>query len=94
VIRVARLEDDRPSLGAARHVEPAADVEVSVRVGERPRVGVVQEDATLLVGDDLVTPPRVEEDVRRLEEALGALVALVFGQVPTATKVLPGERIP
>ena len=32
--------------------------------------------------------------MRRLEEALGALVALVLGQEPAAAEVLPGERIP
>ena len=66
--------------GLRGHVEPAADVEVCVRVGERAGVWVGQEHAAVLVGHDLVAAPGVEQRVRRLEEALGALVALILGE--------------
>ncbi len=94
VVGVACLEDHRPALGAARHVEPTADVEVRVGIRERARRGVGQEHAAVLVRHDLVAAPGVEEQVRRLEEALGALVALVFGQESAAAEVLAGEGIP
>ena len=94
VVGVACLEDDRPALRAAGHVEPAADVEMCVLVGELAGVWVGQEHAAVLVGHDLVSAPGVEQRVRRLEEALGALVALVLGEEAPAAKVLSGERIP
>ena len=94
VVGVACLEDDRPALRAAGHVEPAADVEMFVLVGELAGVWVGQEHAAVLVGHDLVSAPGVEQRVCRLQEALGALVALVLGEEAPAAKVLSGERIP
>ena len=94
VVGVTGLEDHRPALRAARDVEPTADVEVRVRVRERASGRVGQEHTAVLVGHDLVAAPGVEQGVRRLEEALGALVALVLGQEAAAAEVLAGERIP
>ena len=88
------LEDDRATLRAAGHVEPAGDVEVRVGVPERAGRGVAEEGAGLLVRDDLVAAPRVEQLGDRGQERAGPVVALVLGQEPAAAEVLAGERIP
>ena len=93
-VRVARLEDHRAPLRAARHVEPAVDGEVTVRVRERAGVGIGQERPAGLVGHDLVSAPRVEQLQRRLQKRLGTFVALVLRQEPATAKVLACERIP
>src|SRR5690242_12438228 len=93
-IGITGLEDHRATLRAAWHAEPATDVEMTVMVGEFTGGSVGQEHAARLVGDDLVTAPRVEQRVRCRQEALGPLVALVFRQKAAAPKVLSGERIP
>ncbi len=65
-----------------------------VRVGECACVWIGEEHPAVLVGDDLVARPGIEQGVRSGQEALGPLVPLVFGQEPAAPEVLPGERVP
>jgi hypothetical protein len=94
LLGVAGLEDDRPSLRAARHVELTADVEVHVVVLERARLGLGEELAGRLVGDDLISAPGVEQIPGGLQEGTGSLVPGVLRQEAAAPEVLPGERVP
>lgn len=55
---------------------------------------VAQEGAGLLVGDDLVPVPGVEEFVRRGQELLGPGVALLLREEAAAAEVLAGEGVP
>jgi hypothetical protein len=59
-VGVAGLEDHRPALWAAGHVELPGDVEERVAVFEPARVRVSQKLPGLFVGDDLVAAPGVE----------------------------------
>ena len=61
LVGVAGLEDHRAALRAARHVELPLDVEVLPWCDEGPGLGVAQEGAGRLVGDDLVAVPGVEQ---------------------------------
>lgn len=94
LVGVARLEDDRPALRSARHVEMAADVELPHVVVESARIGVGEEEAGLLVGDDLVPVPGVEQLPGRRQELLGALVAVLLREIAAAPEVLAGELVP
>ncbi|GDY67505.1 hypothetical protein SAV14893_068980 [Streptomyces avermitilis] len=94
VVGVARLEDHRAALRAARDVELPLDLEVLSLVHEGTGPGVPQEGAGLLVGDDLVAAPGVEEFVRGGEELLGPGVPLALREKAAAAEVLAGEGVP
>ena len=94
LVGVARLEDDRAALRAARHVELARDVEVRVVVRERARARGGQELPGGLVGHDLGAVPRAEQLPGGAQERPGPLVTLILGQVTAAAEVLAGERVP
>ena len=78
LLGVAGLQDHRPALRAARYLEPARDVELFGADTEAARVGVGEERPRLLVRDDLVAPPRVEQLAGGGEELPRAVVALVL----------------
>jgi hypothetical protein len=94
LVGVAGLEDDRPALGAARHVEPPADVELGIGVREPAGDRVGEEHAGFLVGDDLVAVPGVEQFPCGAQERLRPLVPRALRQVAAAPEVLAGERVP
>ena len=83
------LADDRIYLW-----EWTIGIEVGVGVLERTRRRVGEVGTGLLVGEDLVPTPGVEQCVRCLQEALGTLVALVLGDIPAPSKILPREGTP
>ncbi len=94
LVGVARLEDHRTALRAARHVEVALDVEVPAPVGEGPGPRVAQEGAGSRVGGDLRAVPGVEQLGGGGQELPGAGVAVLTRQESAAPEVLAGEGVP
>src|SRR6202034_2893605 len=89
LLRIAGLEDDRPSLRAARHVELPADLKESISMLKTPwrapaGGSACQERAGGLVRDNLVTMPGVEQLPGRPQEGPGSLVPVLLGEEAAA----------
>ena len=94
LLGVARLDDHRVALRAARGREPPRDVELVGVHLEPAGVAVAQVPPGRRVGEHLVDVPGVPQRLRGLEELLCAQVALVLRQVAAAAEVLAGELVP
>ncbi len=93
VVAVARLEDDRVALRAARHVEIAEDAELRPAVGELARRTGAHEGATCDIGHQVVVGPRIPERPCRCDELAGTRVALAVVEEAAAPEVLAGECV-
>ena len=91
--RAAGLDDDRATLGAARHVQGPLDLEEAPLVVQRTDLVRVDIAAGLLVGDDRSVVPAIPQTRDDIDELVGAFIAQLVFEVLVAAEIQRHFRV-